>query len=66
MTDRKPADWVAMDDEHTNNPAIWSWGDWIITKAASGYHLLVSSGVRYGPFPSFAAVTQHAEDVRGD
>ena len=66
MKQRIPADWQVMDDEHTDNPSIWAWGDWTITKEASGYHLLVSSGVSYGPFPTLEAVKQHAEDVRGD
>jgi hypothetical protein len=61
-----PAEWTVMDDEHTNDPSIWSWGDWCITKEVDGYHLLVSSGVGYGPFSTFDATTRHAEDVRGD
>lgn len=66
MTERKTAEWVAMDDEHTNDPALWSWGDWYISRERDGFHLIVSSGVEYGPFPTLDAVKQHAEDVRGD
>ena len=63
---RNAAQWNPMDDEHTNDPSIWAWGDWAITRELNGYHLLVSSGVEYGPFATFEQVKQHAENVRGD
>lgn len=65
--ERKRAEWTPMDDEHTDDPHCWAWGDWAITKiGGEGYWLCVSSGVEYGPFASWEAVTSHAENVRGD
>lgn len=66
MPSRTPATWIPMDDEHTDDPALWSWGDWCIAREHDGFHLLVSSGVAYGPFRTFEAAKQHAEDVRAD
>jgi hypothetical protein len=53
------AKWQPQDDQCTE----YAWGDWTITKEDDGWHLLVSSGVRYGPFPDFESVTRHAEEV---
>jgi hypothetical protein len=65
--ERERAEWVPMDDEHTGDPHCWAWGDWCITLInGEGYWLIVSSGVEYGPFATWDAVTQHAENVRAD
>jgi hypothetical protein len=57
---------------------LWFWGDWYISRVVRadliglpdpkpyGYWLIVSSGVKYGPFSTLDAAKQHAEDVRGD
>lgn len=77
MKARKVAEWVAMDDEHTNNPALWSWGDWYISRVTrhdligleekpEGFWLIVSSAVEYGPFATLKEAQDHAENVRGD
>ena len=74
---RKAAEWVVMDDEYTNEPALWSWGDWYISRNVmaylkgldappDGYWLCVSSGVEYGPFATLKEAQNHAENVRGD
>jgi hypothetical protein len=68
MEPRKAAKWIAMDDEHTDDPGLYSWGDWHIARDGAGglWHLIVTSGVEYGPFTSLEAAKQHAENVRGD
>jgi hypothetical protein len=65
---RTPTAWIAMDDEHTDDPGIYSWGDWHIARDEINglWHLIVSSGVEYGPFASLEAAKYHAENVRGD
>lgn len=63
---RLAAVWTPMDDEHTDAPHCWAWGDWCITLIGDGYWLIVSSGIEYGPFSTWDAVTEHAENVRGD
>lgn len=62
---RQSANWIAMDDEHTDAPTIYAWGDWTICEIC-GWFLIVSSGVEYGPFGTKEAAMQHAENVRGD
>lgn len=44
-------------------PNLWTWGDWHITCLYDGFHLLVSSGVEYGPFRIFEEVLEHAASV---
>jgi len=63
---RNPAEWIAMDDEHTNDPTLYSWGDWTIALMENGWHLIVSSGVEYGPFNILDLAKECAENVRGD
>jgi len=60
MSTQYRAEWVE------ESPCLWRWGDWYISRRANGYHLIVSSGVEYGPFLSFSDAKQHAEDVRAD
>jgi len=57
-----------MDDEYTDDPGLWAWGDWYISREGADelYMLIVSSGVEYGPFKTFDEAKQHAENVRGD
>lgn len=72
MTERKPAEWTAMDDEHTNDSSLYSWGDWYIARHINrngdedGWNLIVSSGAEYGPFSSLDEAKKQAENVRGD
>ena len=67
MNQRQRAEWVEQDDEYTDVPHCWAWGDWVIVLIdGEGYWLCVSSGVEYGPFATWDAVIQHAENVRGD
>lgn len=58
--DRPRAVWTEIEQN------LWGWGDWSICHITDGYHLIVSSGVEYGPFLTWDEVTQHAEDVRAD
>lgn len=67
MNERQPAQWQVEDDEYSDDPHCWSWGDWaIVLIDGAGFYLCVSSGVEYGPFDTFAAAQLHAENVRGD
>jgi len=66
VSERKRAKWKPAMTDHTPEPCLWFWGDWSISRVNRHYWLSVSSGVEYGPFATWEAVTQHAEDVRGD
>jgi hypothetical protein len=60
MHPRQRASWTK------ESAGLWCWGDWTIAEMSTGYWLVVSSGVEYGPFRSKEAAESHAESVRGD